>query len=62
MLTLCPLMLTSGPLVNADAHALLDGHPANGGLRCQLRLGRELLRQDAQHGVHFPVHLMNLDL
>lgn len=53
--------VTSQALVHARALALLDGHPADGGLRSQLGLRRKLLHQDFQHGVYFPVHPMDLD-
>lgn len=64
----CPLLMTTSypvqpslSLVHADTHAFLDGHPADGGLWRQLRLGQELVCQDPQDRVHFLVHLMDLD-
>lgn len=52
---------TSGHFVDASAHAFLDGHPADGRSGCQVWLGRELLHQDLQDCIHFPVHLVNLN-
>lgn len=54
-------MVTSGNLVDAGAAALLDGHPADGGLGCQLLFGWKLLLQDSQDRVHFQVHLVDLN-
>lgn len=51
---------TSGPLVGAAAHPLLDGHPADRRLGRQLDFGWELLQEDPQDRVHFLVHLMDL--
>lgn len=51
----------SGPLVDAGAAALLDGHPADGRLGRQLRPRGELLHQDPQGRVHLLVHLMDLE-
>lgn len=39
----------SQSVVNAGALSLLDGYPADRGLRRQLRLWGKLLRQDLQH-------------
>lgn len=62
MMTQYPPPLPSGALVNADAHAFLDGHSADGGLGRQLRgLRGELLLQDPQDTVHFMIHLVDLD-
>lgn len=61
-ITMPPNPLTSRALVNADAHALLDGHPPDGTLRSELWLGRKLFHQNTQDRVHFLVHLTYLNL